>query len=76
MIQREDNPEFLNAFLDYSAIILNKSPNSVKEYNYDLALFFKYMMQHFRLTDEKEFDKIVINNFPVESSICCTFTKR
>ena len=66
MIQREDNPEFLNAFLDYSAIILNKSPNSVKEYNYDLALFFKYMMQHFRLTDEKEFDKIVINNFPVE----------
>ena len=66
MIQREDNPEFLNAFLDYSAIILNKSPNSVKEYNYDLALFFKYMMQYFRLTDEKEFDKIVINDFPVE----------
>lgn len=65
MINRDDNPEFLNSFLDYSAIILNKSPNSIKEYNYDLTLFLKYMMQHFRLTDEEDFSKIVINEFPV-----------
>ena len=37
MIKRKDNPDFLNAFLDYSATILNKSPNSIKEYNYDLS---------------------------------------
>ena len=43
MIDREQNPEFINSFLDYSITILNKSPNSIKEYNYDLAMFFKYM---------------------------------
>lgn len=37
MISREKNPEYLNSFLDYSITILNKSPNSVKEYNYDLT---------------------------------------
>ena len=42
MIKREENPEFLNSFLDYSITILNKSPNSIREYNYDLAMFLKY----------------------------------
>ena len=32
MIKREDNPDFLNEFLDYTITILNKSPNTVKEY--------------------------------------------
>ena len=41
MINTDGNPEFLNSFLDYSITILNKSPNSVKEYNYDLAMFLK-----------------------------------
>ena len=66
MIQRDDNPEFLNAFLDYSAIILNKSPNSIKEYNYDLAMFFRYMSKHFNLSNEEEFNNIKINDFPAE----------
>ena len=35
MINTDGNPEFLNSFLDYTATILNKSPNTVKEYNYD-----------------------------------------
>ena len=35
MIKREDNPEFINSFLDYSITILNKSPNSIKDNNYD-----------------------------------------
>ena len=39
MISREDNPDFLNSFLDYTVTILNKSPNTIKEYNYDLATF-------------------------------------
>ena len=52
MIDREQNPEFINSFLDYSITILNKSPNSIKEYNYDLAMFFKYMKIHFHLTNE------------------------
>ena len=47
MINSDLNPEFINSFLDYSAVILNKSINSVKEYSYDLNMFFKYMLIHF-----------------------------
>ena len=67
MIHREDNPEFLNSFLDYSITILNKSPNSVKEYNYDLAMFLKYMKIHFKLVEETEFENININDFDIET---------
>lgn len=67
MINREDNPEFLNSFLDYSIIILNKSPNSVKEYNYDIAMFLKYMKIHFKLTNEIDFKEIRIDDFDVDT---------
>ncbi|MBQ9657732.1 MAG: tyrosine recombinase XerC [Clostridia bacterium] len=65
-MQREQNPEFLNMFLDYSIITLNKSTNSVKEYNYDLAKFLKFIMIKFKLTDEEDFSKIDISAFSVD----------
>ena len=67
MIKREENPEFLNSFLDYSITILNKSPNSIREYNYDLAMFLKYMKIHFNLTDKTNFSEIKINDFDIET---------
>ena len=67
MISREENPEFLNSFLDYSITILNKSPNSIKEYNYDLAMFLKYMKIHFNLTDKTNFSEIQINDFDINT---------
>lgn len=67
MIPRENNPDFLNSFLDYSVTILNKSPNSIKEYNYDLSMFLKYISMHFKLTDEKELKNVDVSNFPVSS---------
>ena len=66
MIKREDNPEYLNAFLDYSITILNKSPNSIKEYNYDIAMFLKFIKLHFNLTNEIDFTKISINDISIE----------
>ena len=66
MIDSSQNPEFLNSFLDYSITILNKSPNSIKEYNYDLNMFLKYMKIHFHLTDETDFAAISIKDFSVE----------
>ena len=66
MIKREENPDYLNAFLDYSTTILNKSPNSIKEYNYDLAMFLKFIKIHFRLTNETDFDKIKIYDLPYD----------
>ena len=67
MISREENPEFLNSFLDYSITILNKSPNSIKEYNYDLAMFLKYMKIHFNMTDKTDFNEIHIDDFDIET---------
>lgn len=66
MIPREQNPDFLNSFLDYSITILNKSPNSIKEYNYDLSMFLKYISIHFKLTNEKELKKVDISTFSID----------
>lgn len=65
MINRELNPDYLNSFLDYSITILNKSPNSIKEYNYDIAMFLKYIKLHFNLTKEHDFSKITIADLPI-----------
>ena len=67
MINSDLNPEFVNSFLDYSAVSLNKSPNSVKEYNYDLNMFLKYMKVYFKLTKETDFSKINIKNFDLKT---------
>lgn len=67
MISRENNPEYLNSFLDYSITILNKSPNSIKEYNYDLATFLKYIKLHFGLTNETDFSKITIKDIDIDT---------
>ena len=67
MISRDENPGFINAFLNYSTIILNKSPNSIKEYNYDLAMFFKFIKMHFNLTDKKDFKEIKINDLTIDT---------
>ena len=65
MIEREANPDFLNSFLDYTITILNKSPNTVKEYNYDIANFLKYIKKQFKLTDEADLKEIKINDMDI-----------
>lgn len=67
MIERENNPDYLNAFLDYMITIQNKSKNTVKEYNYDLATFLKFVKIHFKLTSETDFDKIKYNDVGIDT---------
>ena len=67
MINREENPDFINSFLDHSITILNKSPNSVKEYNYDLMMFFRFIKIHFKMTDETDFSLININDITIDT---------
>jgi len=62
MINRDSNPYFVNSFLDYSITILNKSPNSIKEYNYDINNFLKFIKIEFKLTKEKDYSKICLND--------------
>ena len=66
MINVENNPEFLNSFLDYIETILNKSSNTVKEYNYDLINFLKFIKLRFKLTHESDFEKIVIRDMTLD----------
>ncbi len=63
MIKTEENPTFLNSFLDYSLTYQKKSPASVDQYNCDLNMFLKYMKYHFHLTNEENFDDIKINDY-------------
>ena len=67
MINHENNPDYLNSFLDYTVTILNKSPNTVKEYNYDLAMFFKFIKIRFNITDEEDFSKITIKDISLDT---------
>ena len=66
MIRKDENPDYLNSFLDYSATILNKSPNSIKEYNYDLMMFLRFIKIHYNLTNESDFSKIEIKDISIE----------
>ena len=70
MIAREDNPQFLNDFLDYTATILNKSPNTVKEYNYDIAHFLKYIKFKYGMSefeDEGHIKEIKIDDMTLDT---------
>lgn len=67
MIARENNPDYLNAFLDYMVTIQNKSPNTVKEYNYDLATFLKFIKIQFKMTQETNLENIVYKDIPLST---------
>ena len=67
MINHEENPNYLNSFLDYTVTILNKSPNTVKEYNYDLAMFLKFIKMRFNMTNEEEFSNITIKDIQLST---------
>ncbi|MCI8362919.1 MAG: tyrosine recombinase XerC [Clostridia bacterium] len=70
MIDRDENPEFLNDFLDYMQTILNKSENTIKEYNYDIAHFLKFIKCEFRMVNIKsneEIKFIKINDLEIDT---------
>lgn len=66
MIEKSDNPDFVNSFLDYSITILNKSPNSIKEYNYDINNFLKYIKLKFHLTEETNIKDIKVSDISID----------
>ena len=67
MINTDGNPNFLNSFLDYTATILNKSPNTIKEYNYDLNNFLKFILVHFKMTDKKDLKDVDIHDMNIST---------
>ncbi len=70
MINRNENPEFVNEFLDYSSTILNKSINSIKEYNYDIAHFLKFIKVHFKMENidcDEDIKNIDISDLKIDT---------
>ena len=65
MIDRDTNPDFLNSFLDYSLTILNKSQGTVKEYNYDIANFLKFIKCTKFYKNFDEIKEISISNMSI-----------
>lgn len=66
MLNVENNPDFLNSFIDYIETILNKSPNTIKEYNYDLNNFLKFLKIRFKMTKETDFKNIDIHDMTID----------
>ena len=73
MINPEDNPDFVNDFLDYSSTILNKSKNSIKEYNYDIAHFLKFIKYKFKMAEVN--DELEIKTIPIKDLNLSTVEK-
>ena len=45
---------------------MNKSPNTIKEYNYDLAHFLKFIIHHFGISQEENIKSIDIHDMPID----------
>lgn len=45
---------------------MNKSPNTIKEYNYDLAHFLKFIMHHFGMSQEEDIKSIDIHEMSID----------
>ena len=59
------NPVILNKFLYHLICHRNYSLNTVREYNYDLNCFFRFIKVYFNLTAEKKFKDIDIKDVDV-----------
>jgi len=58
-----DVPELLRGYLNYMTVIKGRSENTVKEYYYDLRMFFKYIHAVANDLDIINLDKIDLENF-------------
>jgi site-specific recombinase XerD len=60
-------PLIIKDFLNYMETIKGKSKNTIKEYYYDLRLFFRFMKVYRKLVDEDaEYDSIDISDVNIE----------
>jgi site-specific recombinase XerD len=63
----DEIPQVIKDFLHYMETIKGKSKNTIKEYYYDLRLFFRYFkVARNMVHKEKEFDEIEINDITIE----------
>lgn len=61
-----DIPIIMNDFLNYMETIKGKSKNTTKEYYYDLRMFFRFIKQHKKYTEEVDIENIGISELGIE----------
>lgn len=59
-------PVILEDFLNYMETIKGSSPNTVKEYYFDLRTFLRFMKKRFKLVGDLEFEEIPIEDIDLE----------
>lgn len=63
--QYSDVPQVLRDYLTYMTVIKGKSPNTVKEYYYDLRLFLRFIKCKFSNIDCDDYNTIDLEDFQV-----------
>lgn len=58
-------PPILEEFLNYFSTIKARSPNTVKAYEYDLVLFFRFIKVRKNLSSDSDFDQIDISDVDI-----------
>ena len=58
-----DVPVILRDYLNYMTVIKGRSENTVKEYYYDLKMFYRYISSIINDTDLYSIDKIDVSEF-------------
>ncbi|WDV47836.1 tyrosine recombinase XerC [Clostridiaceae bacterium M8S5] len=62
-----DTPLILDDFFDYLYAIKGKSKNTIKEYNYDLRSFFRFLKIRYKLVEKDTlFDEIAISDIDID----------
>lgn len=62
----DDAPIILEDFLNYLETIKGKSPNTIKEYYFDLRTFFRFLKIRYKLVDKhSNFDEIDISDIDI-----------
>ncbi len=58
-----DVPDIVRNYLNYMIVIKGKSPNTVKEYYYDLRLFFRYIQANIKGISLNEINSVILDDF-------------
>lgn len=58
-----DVPDVLRGYLNYMTVIKGRSPNTVKEYYYDIKMFYRFLYASLNNISQNEFNKIDLTNF-------------
>ena len=61
-----DVPDIVRNYLNYMIVIKGKSPNTVREYYYDLRLFIRYIQANLKGISLNEINSVSLDDFDAD----------